>query len=48
MTNSDEAFSDTSGLVSGNTYYYVLQPRTVVGAAICQSNEARVAIPAAR
>jgi hypothetical protein len=40
------AYSDTSGLKNGSTYYYVLQPGTVAGAAICQSNEAKITIPA--
>jgi hypothetical protein len=47
-SSSTLVFSDSTGLTSGSTYYYVLQPRPVSGAAICQSNEARVTIPAAR
>jgi hypothetical protein len=47
-TSNTNVFSDTVGLTSGATYYYVLQPRTSAGAAICQSNEARVTIPPAR
>jgi hypothetical protein len=38
------AFSDTSGLVNGGTYYYIVQPDTST-AEICQSNEAKVSIP---
>jgi hypothetical protein len=43
------AFSDTSGLVNGQTYFYVLQPVSsgANGTTICQSNEAKVTIPAA-
>jgi len=37
-------YTDTSGLVNGNTYYYVLQP-TNAGGAVCQSNQAIVKIP---
>jgi hypothetical protein len=42
------AFSDTSGLANGSTYYYVLQPLDANGIEICQSNEAAVPIPAPR
>jgi hypothetical protein len=41
------AYSDTSGLVSGDTYYYVVQPLTGT-TEICQSNQATVTIPASR
>jgi hypothetical protein len=41
-------YMDNVGLTSGGTYYYVLQPATSAGGGICQSNEARVTIPAAR
>jgi hypothetical protein len=37
-------YSDTSGLVNGDTYYYVLQPVNAEGA-VCQSNQATVKIP---
>jgi hypothetical protein len=40
------AFSDTSGLANGSTYYYVVQPFATGGSEICQSNEAAVTIPA--
>lgn len=39
------AYSDKSGLVNGNTYYYVLQPANAAGGEICQSNEAKVTVP---
>lgn len=39
-------FSDTSGLTNGHTYYYVLQPINNAGGALCQSNEAKITIPA--
>jgi len=43
------AFSDTSGLVNGDTYYYVLQPETGMPLTeICQSNQATVTIPKGR
>jgi hypothetical protein len=42
------AFSDTSGLTNGSTYYYVLQPLDQNGIEICQSSEAGVPIPAPR
>jgi hypothetical protein len=41
------AFSDTSGLANGGTYFYVVQPFSNSGSEICQSNEAKVSIPAA-
>jgi len=42
------AFSDKSGLVNGQTYFYVLQPVSsgANGTTICESNEAKVTIPA--
>ncbi len=40
------AFSDTSSLVNGHTYYYVLQPLGPTGGGLCTSNEARIVIPA--
>jgi hypothetical protein len=46
-TTTTPAFSDTVGLVAGNTYYYVVQPVTGV-VEICQSNQATVAIPQRR
>ncbi len=42
------AYSDTNGLVNGNTYYYVVQPINSGQAEICQSNQATVAIPKGR
>ena len=41
------AYSDRTGLTSGDTYYYVLQPVNATGA-VCQSNQATVKIPVAR
>jgi hypothetical protein len=41
------AYSDRTGLTSGDTYYYVLQPVNATGA-VCQSNQATVTIPAGR
>ena len=40
------AYSDTSGLANGGTYYYVLQPDNSAGIEICQSNEKPITIPA--
>jgi hypothetical protein len=45
-TSTVPAYSDRTGLVNGKTYYYVMQPATTTGGAICQSNEAAVTIPA--
>jgi len=43
-TTTSTAYSDRTGLTSGQTYYYVLQP--VNGASsVCQSNQATVTIP---
>jgi len=45
-TSTVPAFSDrTAGLLNGHTYFYVVQPATAAGGAICQSNEAAVTIP---
>jgi hypothetical protein len=44
-TNS---FSDTVGLTNGSTYYYVVSRIPAGGSELCQSNEARVTIPAGR
>ena len=41
------AFSDRSGLVAGDTYYFVIQPLTGT-TEICQSNQATVIVPKAR
>jgi hypothetical protein len=46
-TSTVPAYSDTSGLVNGKTYYYVLQPDNSSGGEICQSNEKIISIPAA-
>jgi hypothetical protein len=43
-TTTTTAYTDTSGLVSGTTYYYVVQPVSG-GAAVCTSNEAAVKAP---
>jgi hypothetical protein len=46
-TTTAAAFSDTSGLVSGDTYYYYIQP--LAGTTdICTSNTATVTIPKSR
>jgi len=47
-STATNVYSDSVGLSSGGTYYYVLQPSTVAGGEICQSNEAKVIIPAGR
>ncbi len=44
-TTTVPAYSDTKGLTNGDTYYYVLQPLNNAGGAICQSNQATIAIP---
>jgi hypothetical protein len=41
-------YSDRVGLLNGHTYFYVLQPLNNNGGAVCQSNQARITIPAAR
>ncbi|WP_180539278.1 hypothetical protein [Nevskia soli] len=47
-TSNGSAFLDnTSGLVNGDTYYYVIQP-IINGAEVCQSNQATVTIPKPR
>jgi hypothetical protein len=45
-TSTIPAFSDTSGLSNGGTYFYVLQPDNAAGVEICQSNQAQITIPA--
>ena len=40
------AYSDTTRLANGNTYFYVLQPFNAQGSEICQSNQASIPIPA--
>ena len=43
-STTNTAYSDTSGLVNGDTYYYVVQP--VNGSTeVCQSNQATVTVP---
>lgn len=42
------AYADSAGLQNGRTYYYVLQPIGAGGSEICQSNEAKITIPASR
>jgi hypothetical protein len=44
-TTTTTAYSDTKGLTSGDTYYYVLQPVNSDDTEICQSNQATVIIP---
>jgi hypothetical protein len=39
------AYSDSSGLSNGATYFYVVQPATAAGTAICQSTQVQVKIP---
>lgn len=46
-TTTTTAYSDRTGLTSGDTYYYVLQPTNAAGA-VCQSNQATIAIPKPR
>jgi len=41
------AYSDTAGLLNGQTYFYVLQPDNGAGVEICQSNEKQITIPSA-
>jgi hypothetical protein len=41
------AFSDRTGLVNTDTYYFVLQPVNGAGE-VCQSNEAKVTVPQGR
>lgn len=43
-TTSNTAFSDTSGLTNGDTYFYVVQPLNGT-AQVCQSNQAIVTVP---
>jgi len=45
-TSKVPAYSDTSGLVNGHTYFYVLQPDNGSGGEICQSNEKQITVPA--
>jgi pimeloyl-ACP methyl ester carboxylesterase len=42
------AYSDRSGLLNGNTYFYVLQPRDSSGSEVCQSNQAVITVPSGR
>ncbi len=46
-TSTGSAYSDTSGLVNGHTYYYVVEP-VINGVEICQSNQATVVVPSGR
>jgi hypothetical protein len=46
-TTPTTAFSDRSGLVNTDTYYYVLQPVNGSGA-VCQSNQATITVPRGR
>lgn len=46
-TVAGNSFSDRNGLSNGTTYFYVVQPLGQGGAAICQSNQAAIPIPAA-
>ena len=41
------AFSVTSGLSNGNTYYFQLDPLNANGAGVCTSNTATIKVPAA-
>ncbi len=43
-TTTKTSFSDTSGLVNGHTYYYVVQPVNG-GSEVCQSNQATITVP---
>lgn len=44
-TTTNQSYSDTNGLVQGDTYYYVLQPTNAGGTALCQSNQATIPVP---
>lgn len=46
-STATDSYSDRTGLSNGKTYYYVLQPVNNSGA-ICQSNQATIAIPSPR
>jgi len=46
-TTAGTAFSDTSGLSNGQTYYFQLDPLNGNGAGICTSNTATIKVPAA-
>lgn len=43
-STTSPAFSDKTGLINGDTYFYVLQPQSA-GVSVCQSNQATVTIP---
>lgn len=43
-TTTTTAYSDRTGLTSGQTYYYVLQPVNGTSA-VCQSNQATITVP---
>lgn len=43
-TTTKTAYSDTSGLANGKTYFYVVQPLNGT-AEVCQSNQAVIAVP---
>lgn len=45
-TTTTDSYSDRVGLANGDTYYYVLQPTNGSGTSLCQSNQAKIAIPA--
>jgi len=47
-STTSTATSDTSGLVSGDTYYYVVEPVNSGHSEICQSNQATVTVPKGR
>jgi hypothetical protein len=39
------AYADTSGLVNGDTYYYVVDPLNSAGSTVCQSSQVTVTVP---
>jgi hypothetical protein len=41
------AYTDTNGLVNGDTYYYVVDPLNGTNE-VCQSNQAKITVPAGR
>lgn len=43
-SSTGPAYSDKTGLVNGDTYYYVAQPQSN-GTTVCQSNQAVITIP---
>ncbi len=46
-TTNNTSYSDTSGLTNGDTYYYVVDPLNGT-TEVCQSNQAKIAVPKGR